>query len=36
MPFRGQLVENLGYNEIQRLKLASKMLLNTGLFSCDF
>jgi hypothetical protein len=30
MPFRSQLVENLGVSEVQRLKLASKMLLDTG------
>lgn len=30
MPFRNQLVENLGLGEIQRVKLASKMLLDTG------
>jgi ABC-type multidrug transport system ATPase subunit len=34
-PFRGQLVENLGSNEVQRLKLASKMLLDTDLLVCE-
>lgn len=32
VPFRGQLIENLGVGEVQRLKLASKMLLDTGYF----
>ncbi|KAI6197034.1 ATP-binding cassette sub-family G member 8 [Aphelenchoides besseyi] len=34
-PFRAQLVEKLGRNEVQRLKLASKMLLDTDLLLCE-
>ncbi|CAD5211052.1 unnamed protein product [Bursaphelenchus okinawaensis] len=35
VPFKGQLVENLGRNEISRLKIASAMLLDTDILICE-
>ncbi|CAD5215283.1 unnamed protein product [Bursaphelenchus xylophilus] len=34
-PFKGQLVQNLGRNEINRLKIASAMLLDTDILVCE-